>query len=640
MSLQEIKNNLYRKNPPEDLYARAESEFDARSAASGDKNVKEKFSPGSPDKWGEAPAENREQKRRKKIGLMVIGVVLLLGLALLIFLKIRQTSFDLGRVSLEIQGISEMKSGEVSTYEITYKNNNRATLKNVVLTLGYPENFLPVEDPNFTKNGLTMGSYQLENISSQAGGKITFRGRVYGTTDNLIYLKAELAFRPTAFGTTFVSKNQYRINIFSSSIKLEVSAPQNAATGDSVQYVFSYKNSGGEKFTGVRLRAEYPEKFSLETAEPMPSTENNIWNIGELWAGQEGKITIKGKIQGESGEIGVVRVYVENTANEKALSYTESRAETKISEPPLIIAQIVNDKVELYPNAGDTLNFQIGFKNNLTSDLSNLIVTESFASQVLDYTTLRLEKGGYFDMDKKVITWKAENNADLKELKAGNQGLIKFSIKVKDVLPINSKNDKNFLITSSVKIDSPDIPTPLNENKVIAGNNLEMKLNSKLVLGVQGFYTHSYVESFGPLPPVVGKETAYLIHWQALNIANDLASAKVEAILPTNVTLTGKVFPENIQLDFNQRNNMLTWNIGEMPAGTGITSPVAEVYFQIKLTPLPQQLDNAAALINKMTFSAQDLFTKQILQASLEEKTTYLFEDKTIQGKYKVKAAP
>jgi hypothetical protein len=154
MSLQEIKNNLYRKNPPEDLYARAESEFDARSSASGDKNVKEKFSTGSPDKWGEAPEENKEQKRLKRIGLITVGVVLLLGLALLTFLKIRQMSFDLGRVSLEIQGISEMKSGEISTYEITYKNNNRATLKNVVLTLGYPENFLPEEDPNFAKNGL------------------------------------------------------------------------------------------------------------------------------------------------------------------------------------------------------------------------------------------------------------------------------------------------------------------------------------------------------------------------------------------------------------------------------------------------------------------------------------------------------
>jgi hypothetical protein len=115
--------------------------------------------------------------------------------------------------------------------------------------------------------------------------------------------------------------------------------------------------------------------------------------------------------------------------------------------------------------------------------------------------------------------------------------------------------------------------------------------------------------------------------------------ASVTAVLPTNVSMTGKMSPENSNLVYNERNNTLTWNIGDIPGGTGITSEPKEVIFQIRLTPLPGQVANEAQLIGPAKFSAKDLFTEQNLELTVKEKTTYLTEDSTINLEYKVQPA-
>ncbi len=199
--------------------------------------------------------------------------------------------------------------------------------------------------------------------------------------------------------------------------------------------------------------------------------------------------------------------------------------------------------------------------------------------------------------------------------------------------------DKNFVFSSLARIDNAEINSPLKENKVISGNQIDVRLNSKLVLETRGLYTSDSIANSGPIPPVVGKETTYTIYWTAINVLNDVMDANITAVLPTNVSMTGKINPDNSNLVYNERNNTLTWNIGDISAGTGINSAPKEVAFQIKLTPLPGQVSNEAQLIGPTKFSAKDLFTGQSLETNGKEKTTYLTEDPTISLGYKVQPA-
>ncbi len=629
MSLSDIKNKLYKKEEEKDLYHHAESEFDARSSLAGSEEAVEKFSPKD-EKWVDPNTVYEKRKKKIKIAAIATVVVLLLIVSFVAFFKIRQASFSSERVILSAQGLEEVKSGKLIAYEITYKNENRANLQNATLRLSYPENFRPEENPNFKEESPTTGTYFLGEIGGEEEKKIIFNAKTYSSSENLAYLKMELSYTPSVLSSIYVSRSQYGIALVTAPISLDILAPQVVANGDLVEYTINYKNLDSVDIEDLQISIDYPSGFSFAVSDPEVSERDNTWYIGRLSVGREGKIRIKGKLEGQNDEIRRAVAYAGIVKNEHFLSYIEKKAETRVVYPDLGIVQIVNGLDNLYINAGDMLNYEIQFGNTSNETLKDLIVTEQIDSPILDYSTLSLGKGGYFDANKKIITWKGADNGKLAKLAAGERGVIKFSVKVKEIIPTESVLDKNFIFSSLARIDSADIDSPIKENKIISGNQINFKLNSKLVLDSRGLYTNTAILNSGPVPPVVGQETTYTIKWLAMNIFNDVTDAKVTAVLPTNVSLTGKVVPENSKFTYNERNNTVIWNIGKLNAGAGITSQAEEFTFQIKLTPLPGQVGSDVQLVGPATFTAKDLFTGEDLTTSIKEKTTYLTEDQTV----------
>jgi hypothetical protein len=289
-------------------------------------------------------------------------------------------------------------------------------------------------------------------------------------------------------------------------------------------------------------------------------------------------------------------------------------------------------------NLDELLRFEIKFRNDGEIGLRDVIITEKLEGDALDYASLKLEKGGAFDSNSKIITWKASDFSELKKFDPGQEGLVKFSIKVKNSLPIEKSSDKKFIISSIAKIDSQDVPTPIEANKIISGNRMDMKINSRVTLETAGYYYDSAIENSGPIPPEVGKETTYAIHWKVSNALNDLSDAKVEAVIPTGATVTEVKNPSDAKLHytFNERTNNLVWEIGNIESGIGILNSPREVVFQIKIKPSPNQVNSPVNLVDETTFSAKDLFTGEEIKFSGDKKTTGLKEDAKLEGRYKV----
>jgi len=219
--------------------------------------------------------------------------------------------------------------------------------------------------------------------------------------------------------------------------------------------------------------------------------------------------------------------------------------------------------------------------------------------------------------------------------------LVKFSVKIKESLPIEKSSDKNFIISSLAKIDSQDVPTFIEENKIISGNRMDMKINSEIVLETTGYYYDSVIENYGPIPPEVGKETTYAIHWKISNALNDLSEAKVKAVIPTGATVTEMKNPQDAVLHytFNERTNNLVWEIGNIESGAGILNSPREVVFQVKIKPSPEQVSLAVNLVGETVFSAKDLFTGEEIRFFGNKKTTSLKEDAKLEKNYKVQPA-
>lgn len=628
MGILDIEKKLYKPGEENKLPALEGSEFNPNA------NRPQQISrtPGAVDLWQEKKTGlSTEGKKGLKIALIGVGAIILIAGAIYGIYKYRQTSFSEDMTVVSISGSDKAESGKLLTYDIKYENKNRAVLEGAVLKVYYPDNFKPEDNANFISEGPTSGNFALGDIKGKTSSQIRFNGRVYSPKGALMNIKAELVYTPSVFNSTFIAKDQFSVNVVSTPITLEITAPQNISSGDAINYLVNYKNTGAEDFENIRIKADFPEGFTFSKSDPKTSEGNNIWYIGHLSAGQEGKIAISGKLEGDRDQTRKFTAYVGTIENDTFVSYNDEYWDTKIATSPLSIVQTVNNKDELIANAGDNLSFIITYKNEGNVGLRDVIVKEELNSSVLDYTTLNME-GGYYDSKEKTIIWKAPDYKQLKNLSPGQSGTIKFDLKIKDVLPINNENDKNFVISSIAKIDSPDIPTPVEMNKIIAGNKVDIKVNSKLILEAKGFYNDQIIPNSGPVPPKVNNDTTYTIHWTIRNVSNDIKDAKVETTLPTGVAYTGKLVPENADFSYNDRTNSIVWDLGDVPAGTGISKNPKEIAFQIKIRPSAAQVGKEVDIINQAIFSAKDLFTGTDLKITADKKTNLLKEDTSLVG--------
>ena len=621
MSLFNIEDKLYKKDQAENLSEHDITQYNPEASKAGMKL------PVKDDAWLKNQGSLvQEEKKKITTGLIVLLVVLSLVLVLAVGFEVRQLAFNSKNSSIAVVGPDQLKSGQAVTYEIDYKNDNWIGMKNAVIRISYPEEFRPDASDKFKEDSRTSGIYTLGSVPMRSSGKIFFSGKAYSPKGALIYLRTSLAYEPAFFFGNFETNAQFGINVAVAPISFEVVGPQNLASGDVLDYLISYRNDGSDVMDGLWIKAQYPEGFKFLSSSPLESTDGNTWQIGNLAPGESGELVIRGQLEGGDGITRSAKISIGVVSSGEFVSYNDENVDTQIISSRLVVSQTVNDKSQLNINAGEYLRFKIVYKNNSGIGLRDVILTEELASPILDYATLDTEKGN-FDGARNMITWKASDIPAFKNLAPGASGEIIFSIKVKDIIPLDGNTKKNFAITSLAKIDSPDVPTPISTNKIISSNSLNMKLNSKMILSTSGFYNDAKIPNSGPIPPRVGQETTYTLHWKVRNVSNDINNATVTANLPTNAVMTGKIFPDDARINYNERTNSITWNIGKMDAGEGMSNTAPEVAFQVKINPSLDQFKRTVGLLGQSILSADDLFTKEKLSVTNDAKTINLAED-------------
>jgi len=134
----------------------------------------------------------------------------------------------------------------------------------------------------------------------------------------------------------------------------------------------------------------------------------------------------------------------------------------------------------------------------------------------------------------------------------------------------------------------------------------------------------------GPIPPKVGETTSYTIYWQVTNASNDAEDIRVEAVLPAHVTWLNKYKPASANLKYDTLNRKITWEIGRLPAGTGVITPVNYIAFQIGLTPSAPQINQVVELIKSSVIKGKDSFTNTNLESSDASINSDLPDDPTM----------
>ncbi|MDD5489804.1 MAG: hypothetical protein PHP25_03955, partial [Candidatus Moranbacteria bacterium] len=587
------------------------------------------------DIWIKEDEEKRAKKKRVvRIAVISVSALVLLSGVVWGAFYIRKSSFSEDKVTVSVSGPTEVQSGDLVTLEIDYKNDNRASLKDAVMHIGYSENFKPLDNLNMESDGPNSSRYNIGTIGGKSEGKIELRGKFFGTKGLLTYVNAKLEYSSSNFSSQFAADGKLGILISSSPLEVEVVAPQSVSSGGAVSFVAKYRNSGQQVFRDLKMKAELPSDFTVTTSEPLPASGPNVWYVGDLQGGGSGEVKIAGVLSGQPQEEKQFKFSLgELGSSDTFVAYNEASKSVKVIGAAVALTQTINGKNDaLFVNAGDSLNFKVKFKNVSDTALKDLILTEEISSPMLDYAFYRdsATAQGALDSGKGTVTWKAPGLEKLRVLNPGEEGEFEFSIKVKDKIPVSSTKDKNFAFTALCRVESPDIPTPEGQNKTISGNGIAVKLNSKIIVREEGYYNDSEISNTGPLPLKVGQETTFAIHLKAENISNDITDGKIVVTLSPNVSWKSNFLPKDANVDYNDRTNEMTWNIGSLPAGVGTITDPKELVFQIGLIPPANLVGQYPKLLKSTVFSAKDTFTGQNLKAELGEKDTNLSEDLSV----------
>jgi len=648
MSLQETERKIYRRDggvpvpPPRqgpatgkgagnpglpralNPHTAEEAPFAASSFGASDLEKKK-------EAWmaGQEEKKKRRKKIIKKISIALAAAVVAAGIVWLA-LYVRKSAFSESQVKVSIAGPEKVTSGESVSFSVNYQNLNRASLQDAVLYVKYSENFKPAGNLQFESEGPSVSKVNIGEIGGKKDGQVAIQGKFFGARDALVYIEARLEYKSSSFNSTFAATANTNVFISSSPLLVEVSGPQSAASGNAVSYLVSYQNTGEEAFHDLKIKADFPSGFSFSNSEPLPTEGSNIWYISALGAGEGGQVKINGTINGARDEEKTLKVSIGETgADGDFVSFGDTQSTLKVIGSPIVLTETINKQQEnVFVNAGETLSFKIAYKNMGTIGLRDMVLSVEANSPILDYARIDMRDGkGEFDAAKKTIIWRASEIPAFKTLSPGAEGEISFAIPVKEKIPVQSPGDKNFSFLAVARMDSPDVPTPEGANKAIAGNSVAVKLNSKLLAGLQGFFNDADISNAGSLPLKVGQETTFTMHLKITNVSNDITDAKATMALAPGVRWKNNFLPRDASVNFNDRTNELVLNLGSLAAGTGILTNPKELIFQIGATPSPGQAGSFMPLLSETIFSAKDAFTGQPLEVKAGAKSTSLNED-------------
>ena len=635
-------------------------------------------------KWSDVPSGDDKNKfgfkKNKKLILLILFLILVAVLAIAYFMHTRgQQSFDNKKVKIEINAPNEISSGEEIAFTIEYKNDTGVKLKNPKVTFFIPERFIFISSDKKPIEEKSVLSWNIDDLSAGESGKIKLFGRVTGDKNSEYEFNSKISYIPSNFNYEFQSADnlsKIKIKITSVSFDLSIICTEDIITGGEVGCLVAYKNISTYDFSKIDIKTYFPEGFSVISTEPeiIEKAENNlIWSVKNVNPETGGELNINGNLIGDKNEEKEMEAVIEIFGSDGVLlERISKKTVVKIQEVPITLKQTVNALESFSVDKGEEMEYRIKFKNISDHEIRGLVINSELESNV-DFDSLKVVNGSYDDKSNK-ITWSAFNVPKLAVFKPGDEDEVSFKIKASDYFNIKSSEDKNFIIKNKVTISSFNF----NDDKVkiekeIAVDEMVVKINSFLFIKTKGYFNDDgRIKNTGVIPPEVGKETTYTIHWNLNNLLGDIKNVKIVSILPDNIKWTGNYIKSNGEISLGDENNgtyipeneeenkdenevdsqnndetekdqiteekfyyntatrEIIWEMPELSANVGLISPSKEIVYQVSITPEDLDIGKTIKIMSEVEAVGFDEFTNEEIVTFESELTTELPDDYSI----------
>ena len=498
-------------------------------------------------------------------------------------------------LKLEILGPETANVGEEIEYIVKYKNNGTIRAEEPQLIFDYPEHSLPAEG---TALRVTR---DLPDIYPGEERTFHFKCRLFGKEGEAKKTKAFFSYRPKNLKVRFESETTFTTQIKSVPITFEFDLSSRVESGKEIKFFLNYFSNINYPLAGLGIKTEYPSGFQYIASEPKALGESD-WEINSLNKTEGGRIEIRGILTGEFREQKIFEATLGLWREGEFVVLKETTKGVEIIEPSLYISQEINGSPQYTASLDDLLHYQIFFKNIGQTPFENLFLVTKLKGDLFDFQTIRSNFGECEPGDNSVV-WDWRQVPELRFLGPGEEGEAEFWIELKKDWPWRGPEDENLSL-----IDKITFPSQTQKEFVT-------KVNSRLVLTQMGYIDDEIFGSEGPLPPEVGKESLFTVIWRVQNLYNHVENVKVQATLPPEVKLTGKILPEEAKLTFDSKSREVVWRIDNLEPGQG-TKEIFQLAFQVALTPDETQKGKVVTLISEAKISGEDKWTLQTLFAT------------------------
>ena len=594
-----------------------------------------------PDSWGERKKNGSffQDNFLKKTSMFkkffiysIIFFVLAMAYAAYMFLAGGNTvSSD--NIDIAILGNTFTAGGEDLPLQIEITNKNNSELELADLLIEYPKS---------SSGDLTGETERLrESLGTIPSGGIkndNIKVTLFGEQGSVRPIKISLEYRVAGSNAIFVKEKPYEVTISSAPIILLMDAPTEVSPNQDLTLNLKTTLNATKTASKILVRFDYPVGFQFESAVPTPSFSNNVWSLGDLSPGVERDIKVVGKmIDVSDGEQKTFHVFSgsESDSDKSVIGIVfNSLGQTILIKKPFIEANLfINgvDQREYAVDSNTAISGSINWMNNLDTKVNDLVITAKIYGNALNRKTINVDQG-YYDSSQGVITWDKNSQGKLAEINPGDSGSVNFSLSPLSLFSAQG----GILLEPTINIDvSISAKQPLQGNQINKLDNSEskiIKVISNVGLSEKALYYSGAFKNIGTIPPKAEKETTYTVVWALSNTANNISGAQVVSSLPAWVRFVGPVSPPSEDLTYDLSTKKITWNVGGIPKGTGITGGDREVSFQIGFTPSLSQIGTMPLLINDTTLTGHDDFANVDVKVNKTSLNTMLQDDPDFPG--------
>jgi len=536
----------------------------------------------------------------KKVIFVIIVIGIVIGIAG--FWYWRENIYSKDILKLEILGPEQAEVFEEVQYTVKYKNNGDVRLEEPRLIFEFPEDTL------LGQGQVRRQEEELDDIYPGEEKTFQFKARLFGRENEVKKAKAWLNYKPRNLQARYESATTFSTAIKSVPLSFDFDLASKVEAGRDFRFYLNYFSSSDYPISDLGVRIEYPDGFEFLRSSPS-SLAKDEWDIPFLNKAEGGRVEIEGKLSGRLNDQKIFKATLGIWKDDEFVPLKELTRGVELTKPQIFVFQLVNGSNNYTANPEDLIHYEIFFRNISDEPFSNLFLAVNLEGQAFDFDSIKSDSGQFKQRENSIV-WDWRDVSKLRFLARGEEGKVDFSVNLKDW---DSSRDKNAVLKNSVIISQ-------------VKEEFEIKMNSKLAVSQKGFFQDDIFGNSGPMPPVVGEKTTYTVTWEAENRYNDVENARVKAILPANVNLTGRISPDSqaSKFTFDQSSREIVWRVGDMEAGTtGLN-----ISFQVELTPI--QAGQKALIINEAKIRGEDQWTERIIENTSPSIDTNLPDDPTV----------